>query len=97
MPQAPGPEPGVVNAEPRRSTGYYDCGGPNPGMCRRVFTLLSDVKPFGPVGILILASEELPEDGIISGERQGWTIVGRVREITHGFLTPLGLMCHPAR
>jgi hypothetical protein len=31
--------------------------------------LLGDVKPFGSVGILILASEELSEDGIISDER----------------------------
>ena len=77
-------------------------------MCRRemhrwVFTLLSDVKSFRSVSILILASEELSEDGIISDERQGRNVrllrgLRRlVREVTHGFLTPLGLMCHPAR
>ena len=36
-----------------------------------IFTLLGNVKPFRPVGILVLASEELSEDGIISDERQG--------------------------
>lgn len=44
-------------------------------MDRWVFTLLSDVKPLSSVVIFIFASEELPEDGIISGERQGRVVV----------------------
>ena len=44
-------------------------GGYNPKVHKCVFTLLSDVKPLSSVGILILASEELPQDGIISDER----------------------------
>jgi hypothetical protein len=49
--------------------------GSNPEMHRRAFTLLGDVKTFSPIGILILASEELSKDGIISGECQGRTAV----------------------
>ena len=37
---------------------------------RDVFTLLGDIKPFRSVGILVLASEELPEDGVIPDERR---------------------------
>jgi len=41
------------------------------GMERWSLTLLGNVKPLSSVGVLVLASEELPEDGIISDERSG--------------------------
>ena len=64
-------------------------------------TLFCDVKSLRTVRIVIAASEEFAQDGVIStwqtreyvrssGDTRG---VGRA----HGFLTPLGLICHPAR
>ena len=77
----------------RREEGCGDCGWE--------FTLLGDIEPFGSVGILIFASEKLPQYRIISDERQGRDIVRVLRrwvqKRTHGFLTPLGFMCHPAK
>ena len=47
---------------------WYDCGvALKMGMW--TLTLLGDVKAFSSVGVLVLASEELPEDGVISDER----------------------------
>lgn len=44
--------------------------GLSPKIRRWAFTLFGDVKPLCSVRILILASEEFSEDGIISGGRK---------------------------
>jgi hypothetical protein len=46
--------------------GAGTAAGSDLGIRRWILTLLGDVEPIGSVGILVLASEELSEDGIVS-------------------------------
>ena len=63
-----------------------------------VRTLFCDVKSLRTVRIVIAASEKLAQDRIISAMQSEYIRKNRRRgRGTHGFLTPLGLMCQPAR
>ena len=61
-------------------------------------TLLSNVKALCTIRVVISAPKELPENRIVTAGKAElpkakciWSMV------THGFLTPFGFMCQPAR
>jgi hypothetical protein len=50
------------------------------------------------VGIIVFAAEELPKDGIVTAGKAELPKAKSVWvDVTHGFLTPFGFMCQPAR
>ena len=61
-------------------------------------TLFRDVKALCSIWIVISTSKKFPENWIIPTKiGGGQTIAMRQTDQTYGFLTPLGLMCHPDR
>lgn len=62
--------------------------------------MFGDVVGRGAVGVVVSTAEELAEYRVIPvSERMDQLLQNREerRPKTHGFLTPFGLMCQPAR
>lgn len=64
-------------------------------------TLLSNVETLGAIPVVVATTEEFAQDWIVTVYAMDMSLGYVLDEIiwrgTHGFFTPLGLMCHPAR
>jgi hypothetical protein len=60
-------------------------------------TLLCNVKAICSVRIVISASEELPKHWVVTAAGKAKLPRTNLWSVTHGFLTPFGLICQPAK
>lgn len=64
-----------------------------------VLTLFGNIESLRTIRVIVTTAEKLTQDWVISvsGESLRCDMMERGELPAYGFLTPLGLMCHPAR